>query len=97
MNTLLGLQNELIIIEKEHYIIMDSYIKGMLLYEDIRRFEKLLFSFRTALFSYIPNDEELLVVAKMKSKVQHYNTDVLEDEDVLNLAYKNSYGYTEKL
>ena len=32
----------------------------------------------------------LLEVAKMKSKLQHYNTEVLEDEELLRLAYSNS-------
>ena len=97
MNTFLTLQNELTIIEREHYAIIDSYIKGLLLYEDIKRFERLLFTFRDKLFAYVYKEEEILEIAKMKSKIQHYNTEILEDEDMLNMAYKNSCGYIEKL
>jgi hypothetical protein len=31
----------------------------------------------------------MLEVAKMKSMVQHFNTEILEDEDVLRVAYSN--------
>jgi hypothetical protein len=36
------------------------------------------------------SDNNLLEIAKMKSKIQHFNTQVLEDEEVLRTAYDNS-------
>ena len=57
--------------------------------EEIDRFQKALFEFREKLYDFSCDDENLLEVAKMKSKVQHFNTEILEDEEVLSVAYSN--------
>ena len=36
------------------------------------------------------SDNNLLEIAKMKSKIQHFNTQILEEEDILRAAYENS-------
>lgn len=90
LNSLLSLRKVFAIIEKEHYKIVDSYIKGQLLYEMVEQFENLVCEFRQNLYAYVPLEKELLEVAKMKSKIQHYITEVLEDENLLTMAYKNS-------
>ena len=36
------------------------------------------------------NEENVFEIAKMKSKIQHFNTEILEDEDMLRIAYNNS-------
>ena len=50
----------------------------------------MLFQFRNTLYAIPINDDNLLEIAKMKSKIQHFNTYVLEDEEILKQAYKNS-------
>jgi hypothetical protein len=44
---------------------------------------------RDALYEMEVDDEHLLEIAKIKSKIQHYNTEILEDEELLDLAYRN--------
>jgi recombination DNA repair RAD52 pathway protein len=51
--------------------------------------EKALFEFREKLYEFVWDEENMLEVAKMKSMVQHFNTEILEDEDVLRVAYSN--------
>jgi YebC/PmpR family DNA-binding regulatory protein len=34
-------------------------------------------------------EDEIMEIAKMKSKMQHFSTDIFEDEDVLSVAYSN--------
>ena len=76
----------------QYYIltnIINGYIKGIVKKEEIDRFEKALFEFREKLYDFVWDEENMLEVAKMKSMVQHFNTEILEDEDVLRVAYSN--------
>ena len=78
-------------LEVRRYEIMDKYVKGTLSKEEIDIFEIDLKAFKKRVYSVIPeNDEILYDIAKMKSKIQHLNTEILEDEEVLKVAYSNS-------
>jgi len=88
-NDLEKIRREFVLVEKEHFEITNKYIKGQIKTEDVRKFEKVLSSFKTILYKYQPDDESILEIAKMKSKVQHFTTEILEDEDVLRIAYSN--------
>lgn len=76
-------------IEIKKFNIVNSYVMNMVRITDIEDFKEELFKFRNLLYAMPISDENLLEVAKMKSKVQHFNTEVLEDEEMLKQAYKN--------
>ena len=83
------LRKEFLKIETARFNIINGYIKGLVKKEEIDRFEKALFDFREKLYEFVWDEENMLEVAKMKSMVQHFNTEILEDEDVLRVAYSN--------
>ena len=83
------LRKEFLKIETARFNIINGYIKGLVKKEEIDRFEKALLGFREDLYKFSCDDENILEVAKMKSKVQHFNTEILEDEEVLKIAYLN--------
>ncbi len=76
-------------LEKAHYQVTNKYITGVILPSDIKDFEKILGGFKTILYKHNPIEENVMEIAKMKSKVQHFTTEILEDEDVLKIAYEN--------
>ena len=78
-------------LEMKRFDIMNKYVMGSLIKEEIDAFGADLEAFRKRVYEVIPEDDDVLLeIAKMKSKIQHLNTEVLEDEDVLSVAYKNS-------
>jgi len=77
-------------IEILRFNIMNNYVMGIVKIEEIDMFRDILFTFRDILYEYETTEDTLLEIAKMKSMIQHYNTEVLEDEDVLKIAYDNS-------
>lgn len=83
------LREDFINIEIQHFNITNCYIMGIVKIEDINRFKEALDNFRTNLYEFETNDENLLEIANMKSKIQHFNTEILEDEEVLSVAYRN--------
>lgn len=83
------LRVEFLKIEAERFTIINGYIMGIIKKLEIDRFEKALFEFREKLYEFVWDEENMLEVAKMKSMVQHFNTEILEDEDVLRVAYSN--------
>ena len=83
------LRIEFLKIEAERFTIINGYIMGIIKKSEIDRFEKALLEFREDLYKFICDDENILEIAKMKSKVQHFNTEILEDEEVLKIAYLN--------
>lgn len=83
------LRVEFLKIEAERFTIINGYIMGIIKKSEIDRFEKTLFEFREKLYEFVWDEENMLEVAKMKSMVQHFNTEILEDEDVLRVAYSN--------
>ena len=88
--TLEHLSEEFHKLEIKKFNIENSYIMGMVRIEDINNFADELFQFRNLLYARPISDNNLLEIAKMKSKIQHFNTQVLEDEEVLRTAYDNS-------
>ena len=85
------LREEFIELEKFKFNIINCYIMGIVEKSDIDRFQLALFEFREKLYDYSYSDEEILEVAKMKSMVQHFTTEIIEDEDVLRMAYSNEF------
>jgi hypothetical protein len=88
--TLEHLEEEFHKLEIKRFNIENSYIMGMIKAEDINLFAEELFQFRNMLYAIQISDINLLPIAKMKSKIQHFNTEILEDEDILRVAYENS-------
>lgn len=77
------------ILKTKRFNIINSYIMGSVLIDDIEAFGESLNRFREQLYKIEITDEILLEVAKMKSQIQHFNTEIMEDEDVLKMAYDN--------
>lgn len=88
--TLEELEEEFRQIELKRFETVNRYVMGLIMVDDIERFKNDLFSFRERLYAIQINDNNLLKIARMKSKVQHFDTEILEDEDVLRVAYQNS-------
>ena len=84
------LRKEFQVIEILRFNIVSNYVTGMVNANDIEQFREKFFSFRKKLYDFETNDENLLEIAKMKSRLQHFNTEVLEDEDLLRVAFSNS-------
>lgn len=89
--TIDNLREEFVEIEKFKFNIINCYIMGIIKKSEIDRFQLALFDFREKLYNYSYTEEEILEVAKMKSKVQHFTTEIIEDEDVLRMAYSNEF------
>lgn len=91
-DNLLSLENlreEFSKLEMKRFMIVNNYVMGIVTINDINSFRESLFQFRNKLYAIPISDNNLLEIAKMKSKVQHFNTEVLEDEEVLKQAYTN--------
>ncbi len=88
--TLEDLKSDFVLIEKMRFEIINKYVMGIIRVDDVESFKKNLFDFRKKLYAIPISDSNIIEVAKMKSKVQHFNTEVLEDEEVLRVAYSNS-------
>lgn len=88
--TLEHLRDEFKKLEIKKFNIENSYVMGILNIGDLDGFKEQLFQFRNTLYAIPINDDNLLEIARMKSKIQHFNTYVLEDEDILQQAYKNA-------
>lgn len=88
--TLEHLEEEFHKLEMKRFNIENSYIMGIIKSEDLNSFGEELFQFRNLLYAIPISDSNLLQIAKMKSKIQHFNTEILEDEDILRVAYENS-------
>ena len=84
------LEEEFSKLEIKRFVIENNYVMGIIKIEDINSFKQELFQFRDMLYAITISDSNLLEIAKMKSKVQHFNTEILEDEDILRVAYANS-------
>jgi len=78
------------VIEILRFNIVSNYVTGMVTAKDIEDFKEKFFDFREKLYQFETSEENLLEIAGMKSKLQHYNTEVLEDENILEVAYSNS-------
>ena len=45
---------------------------------------------REAVYEMETNEENIREIARIKSILQHYYTEILEDEELLTMAYSNS-------
>ena len=77
------------LLELKHFAIIDAYITGMLKIEEVKEFEKFLMEMRDAIYEMETTEETIMDIAKIKSKIQHYYTEILEDEELLDVAYRN--------
>lgn len=84
------LREEFLNVEKNRFNIVNKYIMGIVEINDIECFKVQLENFRNKLYTFNVNEENVFEIAKMKSKIQHFNTEILEDEDILRIAYNNS-------
>ena len=84
-----SLRTEFQVLELKRFQIVNNYVMGIVKISEIKEFKDLLFSFRDKLYAISVSDSNLIEFAKMKSMVQHYNTEVLEDENILEMAYDN--------
>jgi len=86
---LADLQKKMNIIEMKHFDYVQKAMFEQLTFQEYEDFRKGIESFRNILDRFQCDDENLLEVAGMKSRVQHFITDFLEDEEVLRVAYQN--------
>lgn len=77
------------LLEIKHFVIIDAYITGMLKIDEVKEFETFWHEMRDAVYEMELDEEHLLEIAKIKSKLQHYYTEILEDEELLGVAYRN--------
>ena len=84
-----SLRQEFKVLELKRFQIVNNYVMGIVKISEIKDFKDLLFKFRERLDGIIISDINLIEFAKMKSQIQHYNTEVLEDENILSMAYSN--------
>lgn len=77
------------ILEAKRFNVVNNFVLGIVKIEEIDKFRTFLNDFRKMLYAIPISDNNILEIAKMKSKVQHYDTEVLEDEEVLKCAYSN--------
>lgn len=76
-------------LELKRFQIVNNYVMGIVKISEISDFKEALFGFRNEIEAISISDSNLIEVAKMKSMIQHYNTEVLEDESILEMAYSN--------
>lgn len=84
------IRNDFSELEIKQFEINNNYILGTLTTSEIDEFKNKLFSFRDKLYAIEISDNNVVEIAKMKSKIQHYETEILEDEEILSQAYNNS-------
>lgn len=89
-NSMVELQNDYLELEKKHFVIIDSYVIGMVTKEEIKDFENFYTEMREAVYEMGTNEENIREIARIKSILQHYYTEILEDEELLTMAYSNS-------
>lgn len=89
-NSMAELQNAYLELEKKHFVIIDSYVIGMVTKEEIKDFENFYTEMREAVYEMETNEENIREIARIKSILQHYYTEILEDEELLTMAYSNS-------
>lgn len=77
-------------IEIMHFNIIQRYVLGVISIEEINDFDTIIKIFREELDNFVTDDDTLLEIAAMKSQIQHFITDSIEDEEVLKVAYFNS-------
>ena len=78
------------VLEKDHFTIINNYIMGIISIQEVTIFGQKIEKIRNLLDNFQTNDENLLEIAKYKSKIQHFYTEIMEDEELLRMAYSNN-------
>lgn len=78
------------VLEKDHFTIVNNYIMGIISIQEVTIFGQKIEKIRNLLDNFQTNDENLLEIAKYKSKIQHFYTEIMEDEELLRMAYSNN-------
>lgn len=78
------------VLEKDHFTIVNNYIMGIISIQEVTMFGQKIEKIRNLLDNFQTNDENLLEIAKYKSKIQHFYTEIMEDEELLRMAYSNN-------
>lgn len=73
----------------KYFNITNSYITGVITKSEVDKFGKFLQEMREAVDKVEMTDENMYFLAKVKSKLQHCYTEIMEDEELLAMAYKN--------
>ena len=63
---------------------------GIISIQEVTMFGQKIEKIRNLLDNFQTNDENLLEIAKYKSKIQHFYTEIMEDEELLRMAYSNN-------
>ena len=84
------IRNLFFLLEKDHFIILNNYITGQVNINEVKEFGKKITNIRNLLDTFETNEENLLEIAQYKSKVQHFYTEIMEDEELLDMAYSNN-------
>ena len=83
------IREEFFYLEKERYLILNDYILGTVKLDKVLEFGKKIEEIRKYLEEVIITEENLLEIANIKSKVQHFYTEIMEEEELLKQAYNN--------
>lgn len=83
------IREEFFYLEKERYLILNDYILGIVKLDRVEEFGKSIETIRTHLEEIEITEENLLEIANIKSKVQHFYTEIMEEEELLKQAYNN--------
>lgn len=78
------------VLEKDRFTIVNNYIMGIISIQEVNMFGQKIEKMRNLLDKFQTNDENLLEIAKYKSKIQHFYTEIMEDEELLRMAYSNN-------
>lgn len=84
------IRNYFFLLEKAHFEILNKYLTGVVKITEVEEFGNKIERIRSLLDSFETNEENLLEIAKYKSKVQHFYTEIMEDEELLDMAYSNN-------
>lgn len=85
-----NLRSEFNILKMMRFNIVNNYVMGLVKASDIEDFRDSYNKFYNILYAYKYKEEEMMEIAKMKSMIQHFRMEILEDMDVLDAAYQNN-------
>ena len=83
------IEEELLSIEKDRYNILNDYILGIISINRVRDFGRKLEILKIHLDKIEIDEDNLYKIASIKSKIQHFYTEIMEDEELLKVAYSN--------
>ncbi len=83
------IEEELLNLERDRYNILNEYILGIVDIKKVRDFGRKIEVLRIHLDKIEVSEDNLYEIASIKSKIQHFYTEIMEDEDLLRVAYSN--------